>query len=128
DLADAAHLQGRRHGADGVEGQGLTSRARIRKQSLAFGLINVRLYPIATEMRTCWRSASCQSLPYAPQQIASLFNYFVGERHQAVWNVEADRLCSREIDYQVELGCLEDRQIGGPLSFENSASIDAALT
>ena len=42
--------------------------------------------------------------------------------------VEAERLGGLEVDDQLELGGLLDRQVGGLLALENSAGVDAGLT
>ena len=55
------------------------------------------------------------------------FDHLVGEREQLVWNLEAERLGSPEIDDQFELGGLYDRQVGRFLALEYPAGIDAGL-
>jgi hypothetical protein len=40
---------------------------------------------------------------------------------------KSERLRSLEINDQLELGRLLDRQIGGPFTFEDAADVDASL-
>jgi hypothetical protein len=56
------------------------------------------------------------------------FDHLVGKHQQFVGNVETEGLGALEVDYQLKLGRLEDRQIGRLLSLENAPGIDAALT
>jgi hypothetical protein len=42
-----------------------------------------------------------------------LFDHLVGERAQLERHVEAERLGGLEVDHQLELGRLRDRQVGG---------------
>jgi hypothetical protein len=60
---------------------------------------------------------------HAPQQTASLFDHFVGEREQLVRYVEAERLSGFEVNNQLELAWLLHREIGGLGAFENSVDI-----
>src|SRR3984893_5062920 len=56
-----------------------------------------------------------------------LFDHLVGEREQLVRNLEPERLGGLEIDDQLELGRLQDGQVGRPRALENPAGIDADL-
>src|SRR5690349_11339136 len=56
-----------------------------------------------------------------------LFDHLVGEREELVWNLEAERLGGLEIDHQLELGWLHDRQIGWLCSCDYPARIGADL-
>ena len=49
----------------------------------------------------------------ALQQNGDLFDHLVGEREQARWHGDAERLGSREIDNELEFGRLLDRDITG---------------
>ena len=56
------------------------------------------------------------------------FDHLVGAGEQRVWHGEAERLSGLEIDSNVELGRLHDWKIGGLLTLENPAGIDARQT
>ena len=47
-----------------------------------------------------------------PRQTASLLDYLVGDREQRRRHLEAERLRGLEIDHQLELGRLLNRQFG----------------
>src|SRR6516165_7921643 len=55
------------------------------------------------------------------------FDHLVGDGEYARRNSEAKHPCSLKIDNQLELGRLQHRQIGGLLTLENAAGIDARL-
>ena len=57
----------------------------------------------------------------------SLFDQLVGERKQIRGNIEAERFGGCEVDDQIDLDDLRDRQIGGRGAFETLARIDAGL-
>jgi hypothetical protein len=46
---------------------------------------------------------------HASQQIASLFDHFVGAIKQRLWHGDAERLSGLEIDEQFDFACLLDR-------------------
>jgi hypothetical protein len=71
-------------------------------------------------------SALCQFQTHAPQQITSLFDHLVGDRKYARPN-EAERLGSLEVDHELELGRLQDRQVAGLGTLENAVRINASL-
>ena len=48
----------------------------------------------------------------------SLFDQLVGERKQIRGNIEAERFGGCEVDDQIDLDDLRDRQIGGRGAFE----------
>src|SRR6516225_527362 len=56
-----------------------------------------------------------------------LLDDLVGNRHQRRWNRHTERACRLEIDDELKLRRLHDRQIGGLFAPENAAHIDAAL-
>src|SRR5262245_40069057 len=54
---------------------------------------------------------------------AHLLDYFVGSGEQLIWNRKAERLCSLEVEYQIEFRRLHDRQVGGFCPLENAACV-----
>jgi hypothetical protein len=54
-------------------------------------------------------------------------DHLVGECEQPVWNFEAKRLGGLEVNNELELGRLQDWQVGRPVAFENSANVDSGL-
>src|SRR5438105_1940154 len=63
-----------------------------------------------------WSIHSCQK-----PTMARLFDHLVGEREQLVWNIEVERPRRLDVDDQLELGRLHDREIGWPCAFEYPA-------
>ena len=63
----------------------------------------------------------------AVQQIWSLLDHLVGEREQLRRNFEAKRLRGLQIDHKLELGRLNDREIGRLGALENLAGVNAGL-
>ena len=57
----------------------------------------------------------------------SLFDCLVGAGEDRLWNRDAERLRSLEVDDQLKLGRLLDGQIGGFLALENSPNVSAGL-
>jgi plasmid maintenance system antidote protein VapI len=57
-------------------------------------------------------SVWCHNRTHAPQQTAILLDDAVGHRKQVWWNFDRERLCSLEVDNQLEFSWLFDRQIG----------------
>ena len=55
------------------------------------------------------------------------FDHLVGEGKQLRWDVEAECLCGFEIDDQFKPSRLHHWKIGGLLTLENPADIDAYL-
>jgi hypothetical protein len=56
-----------------------------------------------------------------------LFDHLVGKREQGRRHVDAKRLGGLEVNDQLELGRLHNRQVGRTLSFKNPACVDAYL-
>ena len=84
--------------------------------------------------------ANCREVPQAAASRCSKIHragrclptysleHLVGAGEQRVWHGEAERLSGLEIDSNVELGRLHDWKIGGLLTLENPAGIDARQT
>src|SRR5215831_10299362 len=62
-----------------------------------------------------------------PPSIVSLFDHLVGAAEQQRGHGEADCLCGTDVDHQLELGGLYDRQVGGLGANQNSAGVVADL-
>jgi hypothetical protein len=56
------------------------------------------------------------------------FDHLVGGREQRLRHIKAERLGGLEIDDEIELGWLYDRQVGRLFAFENPTDIDASLS
>jgi hypothetical protein len=57
------------------------------------------------------------------QQVAALLNHLVGAGKKRWRNVEAERLGGGQVDNEIELGRLLDRQVGGFRSAQNPVDI-----
>src|SRR5471030_3299095 len=55
------------------------------------------------------------------------FDHLVGERHQIVGEFDPERLRRLEIDHELKLGRLQDRQVRWLGTFEDADDIDADL-
>src|SRR5262245_17397008 len=87
--------------------------------------------PIATELSRRSETSLCanryhmqRSKRYAS---ISLFDHLVGAGEQRRWHVQAERLGGAQVDHQLELGRLQDRQLAGLCALEDAAGIDAGL-
>src|SRR3954470_24860779 len=60
--------------------------------------------------------------------MAHLFNHLVGAKQKRLWDLQAERFGSLEIDGQFELGRLDDGEIARLRALENTTGIDPRLT
>jgi hypothetical protein len=56
-----------------------------------------------------------------------LLNYLVGAAKEGDWQRDAKRLCGVHVDHQLNFRRLLDRQVGGLLTVEDAADVDADL-
>ena len=73
------------------------------------------------------RAGSCQWETYAMQQRTCLFDDLVGEGMHLEGNLKAKRLCGLQVEHEIELSWLQNRQVGRLLAFENAAHIASGL-
>src|SRR5215472_317658 len=73
-------------------------------------------------------AARCQLRTHAVQQTETLFNHLVGGYEQLVRHGDVEHPCRAGVDDQLKLGRLNNRQVHGLSTLENSAGIDANLT
>src|SRR5262249_31117729 len=76
----------------------------------------------AGRLRILWRNR----LADAASRVS--FDHVVGDREYARRDAQAERFCCLEIDDQIKLGRLQDGEIAGLFSLEDSSSVDASLT
>jgi hypothetical protein len=57
-----------------------------------------------------------------------LLNHLVGDREHVLRHLDAERPRRLQVDGEIELGCLQHRQVGGLGALEDFAGIDADLT
>src|ERR1700730_15722726 len=81
-----------------------------------------------TQVRHRVTSEKCQLRTLAPQPTAFLFHHLVGAGEQRRRHAKAERLCSLEVDYQLELGWQHDRQVCRLGPGEKAARIGSSLT
>jgi hypothetical protein len=56
-------------------------------------------------------SVSCQKQTHAVLQMEFLLDHLIGPRKQRRWDCKSERICSLEVDDQLEPRCLSQRQI-----------------
>jgi hypothetical protein len=61
------------------------------------------------------------------KQTSHLLDHLNGEREKLLWNLEAKRFRSLEVNDQFELGRLHDRHVAGLLALKNAADVDTDL-
>src|SRR4030095_15252800 len=59
--------------------------------------------------------------------LAHSFDHLVGEHEHLIGGTEAERLCGFEVNDQLELGWLDDRQVCWLFAFEDAPGIAADL-
>ena len=72
------------------------------------------------------RSLECLPRADATGSLAKkhqLFDHLVSARKQGVWYVEADRLGCLQVDHQLELGRVLDRQLSRLLALQNAIDV-----
>src|SRR5215211_1065597 len=72
-------------------------------------------------------AAMCHLLTHAPQQNRCLFNHLVGGREQRLRHGKTEHPRYSRVDDELELGRLQDRQVGGLRTLEDAASVDTGL-
>src|SRR5262249_43730441 len=66
-----------------------------------------------------------QSAMSLRQDDSCSFEYLVGAARQGQRHVDAERLGGFEVDEELDLGCLLDRQLGGLLALDKPAGMDS---
>ena len=59
---------------------------------------------------------------------AHLFDHLIGKGMHLEGNLKAKCLCGFQVEHEIELGWLQNRQVGRLLAFENAAHIASGLT
>jgi hypothetical protein len=67
----------------------------------------------------------CHFRSHAPQQTASLFNNLGGVREQCRRQGEAERFCCLQVDQELELGGLINRDVAGFGPFQDLVAVAA---
>jgi hypothetical protein len=67
---------------------------------------------------------TCEGCDRPLIQIKLLFDYDIRESENLRWQLKAERARGFQIDHQLELRRLDDRQVAGPFALQNPANID----
>src|SRR5262245_44935871 len=94
-----------------------TASVKSRRRAL------LGLCPLYPQKRTKSNATSMSALC----QCGASLDHLVGDSEQPWREAEAECPGGVEVDHELELGRLHDRQVGGLLAFENPAGIDAGL-
>ena len=73
--------------------------------------------------RASVRTALCQQRTHAPQQLALLFDHFIGDSKQCGLNTETERPCRREVEDELEFRRRLHRKIAGICTFEDTIDV-----
>src|SRR5215510_10473938 len=90
-----------------------------------------RMSALPPKADTCSALAHVRFGPIADScaaQKRSLFDDLISDGEHTRRNSEADRLCGREVYYELEFGGLQHRQVGGLGALEYVTAVDADLT
>src|SRR5262249_4878636 len=101
------------------------SAIRLRFQLFTFAPSRFGMSALPPKADMCSAIAHVCFGPKA--DIAHLFDHLVGNVQQTKWHSEPKRFSGLEVDDQIELRRLLDRQVGRFFALEDAAGIDADL-
>ncbi len=79
----------------------------------------LRWSELQTQVRHRAASEMCPGPDSCTAAIAASFDHLIGANEHCRWHNDAKRLCGLQIDHQLELGRLFDRQVGRLRTLEN---------